>query len=53
MVYLQVASGEAAVARRIKQAGDHRRGYCKLWAIRYGQAEQLQILDRKVDPEEH
>jgi|SRR5215813_6428854 len=51
LVYLRVAWGEATVARQIKQAGGHWRRDYKLWAIRYAQAEQLQLLDRMVDPE--
>jgi len=51
IVYLKVAWGEATVARQIKEAGGHWRRDYKLWAIRYAQAEQLQLLDRIVDPE--
>jgi len=51
IVYLRVAWGEAAVARRIKAAGGHWRRDYKLWAIRYAQAEQLDLLDRMVEPD--
>ena len=50
IVYLQVAWGEAAVARRIKAAGGQWHRAYKLWAIRYAQAEQLELLDRMVEP---
>jgi hypothetical protein len=48
-VYLQVAWGEAAIARQIKQAGGQWRRDYKLWALRYAQAEQLDLLDRIVE----
>ncbi len=51
IVYLHVAWGEATVARQIKAAGGQWRRDYKLWAIRYAQAEQLQLLDRIVDPD--
>ena len=50
-MYIQVAWGEAAVARRIKEAGGQWRRDYKLWAIRYAQAEQLDLLDRMVELE--
>jgi len=50
-VYLHAAWGEAAVARQIKGAGGHCRHDYKLRAIRYAQAEQIQRLDRMVDPD--
>lgn len=51
IVYIQVAWGEAAIARQIKQAGGQWRRDYKLWAIRYDQAEQLDLLDRMVEPD--
>jgi hypothetical protein len=51
-VYIRVVWGEAAVARSIKAAGGRwHRGY-KLWALPYGQAEQLGLLDRLAEPDE-
>jgi hypothetical protein len=50
IVYLRVAWGEADVARRIKQAGGQWCRDYKLWAIRYAQAERLDLLDRIVEP---
>jgi hypothetical protein len=49
-IYLRVAWGEAAIARRIKDAGGQWRRDYKLWAIQYAQAEQLDLLDRMVEP---
>lgn len=51
IVYLQVAWGEAAVARRIKAAGGQWHRDDKLWAIRSAQAAQLDLLDRMVKVE--
>jgi hypothetical protein len=50
IVYLRVAWGEAAIARQIKAAGGQWRRDYTLRAIRYGQAERLDLLDRMVDP---
>lgn len=50
IVYIQVAWGEAAIARRIKEAGGQWRRDDKLWAISYARAEQLGLLDRMVEP---
>lgn len=50
LVYLRVVWGEAAVARRIKAAGGQWQRRYKLWALPYGQAEHLDLLDRLTDP---
>lgn len=49
IVYLHVAWGEAAIARRIKEAGGQWCRDYKLWAICYAQARQLNLLDRIVE----
>ena len=51
VVYLRVAWGEAAVARTIKGAGGQWQRHYRLWAIRYADAERLQLLDRLVEPD--
>src|SRR5947209_1389652 len=51
IVYIRVAWGEAALARRIKDAGGQWRRDYKLWALRYAQVEQLDLLDRMVEPD--
>ena len=50
-VYVRVAWGEAAVARRIKEAGGQWHRAYKLWSLPYRQVERLNLLDRLTDPD--
>ncbi len=50
IVDIQVVWGVAAVARRSKEAGGQWRRDYTLWALRYAQAEQLDLLDQMVEP---
>lgn len=50
LIFLRVAWGEVEVARQIKAAGGMWRRDLRLWSITYGQAAQLGLHERIVDP---
>lgn len=51
LVHLRVAWGEANIARAIKQAGGEWNRERKLWTLRYDSAQQLDLVERIVEPQ--